>query len=135
MNLEKKALKNTVGKGETIGYQHFLHFPFSTLHKEALVVTCLQYKSFENTMGKGEMACSEQFLLFPQCFIHDWITLFQFHYNLKLSSANSFTLSVWKTLKLVVWERVKVRNCHFNNIKYVPCKCFQFGHVQNFVVR
>ena len=60
------------------------------------VEMCLQYKSFENNVGKGEIACNKQFLLFPQCFL-----LFEnfppFSWNLKLSSANSFSLKEWKT--------------------------------------
>ena len=63
-----------------------------TLSETSLVFTCSQYKSFENTVGKGEIARNEQFLLFPQCFLPDWITFCHFHYNLQLSSANSFNL-------------------------------------------
>ena len=70
--------------------------------KQALVFTCLQYKSFENTVGKGKTARNEQFLLFPQCFLPIWITYCHFHYNLQLSSANSFSL---EESKFVVWER------------------------------
>ena len=67
---------------------------------------CLQYKSFENTAGKGEIACNEQFLLFPQCFLPFWKTCCYFHqsWNCRLLS-----LSVWKSLKSVAWERVKSR--------------------------
>ena len=65
---------------------------------------CLQYKSFENTEGKGEIACNEQFLLFPQCFLPIWRTFCHFHqiWNCHLQS-----LWVWKSLKFIVWERVK----------------------------
>ena len=65
---------------------------------------CLQYKSFENTEGKGEIAHNEQFPLFPQCFLPDWISFCHFHqiWNCHLQS-----LSVWKSLKFVIWERVK----------------------------
>ena len=52
----------------------------------------LQYKSFENTVGKAEIACNEQFLLFPMCF---------------QKTCCLQTLSVWKGLKFVIWERVK----------------------------
>ena len=65
---------------------------FFTFPKQALVFTCLEYKSFENTAGKGEIACNKQFLLFPPCFLLIWITFCHFHYNLQLSSANSFSL-------------------------------------------
>ena len=40
----------------------------------------------------------------PQCFLPVWITFFHFHqiWNCQLQ-----TLSVWKSLKCAVWERVK----------------------------
>ena len=54
-------------------------------------------------MGKGEIAHNEQFLFFPQCFLPVWRTSFHFHeiWNCRLQ-----TLSVWKSLKFVVWQRV-----------------------------
>ena len=78
----------------------FLPFP-----KQALVFTCLQYKSFENTVGKGEIARYEQLLLFPQCFLATWRAFCHFYqtWNCCLQ-----TLSVWKSLKFVIWERVKL---------------------------
>ena len=65
---------------------------------------CLQYKSFENTVGKGEITHNEQFLLFLQCFLHFWRTFCHFH---QIWNSCLQTLSVWKSLKFVVWERVK----------------------------
>ena len=71
--------------------------------KQALVFTCLHYKSFENTAGKGEIARDEHFLLFPQCFLTIRITCSHVH---QISNCHLQTLSVWKSLKFVVWERV-----------------------------
>ena len=68
--------------------------------KQALAFKCLQYKSFENTVGTGEVACNEQFLLFQQCFLPFWRSPHHFHQ----------TVSVWKSLKFVVWERVKMNS-------------------------
>ena len=51
----------------------------------------LQYKSFENTVEKGEIARYEQFFLFPLCFLPVRSSQ-PFALNLKLSSANSFSL-------------------------------------------
>ena len=62
----------------------------------------LQYKSFENSVGKGEIACNEQFLLFPQCFLPVWRTSCHFH---QTQECRLQTLSVWKSLEFVVWER------------------------------
>ena len=59
-----------------------------TLSKQALVFMCLQYKYFENTMGKGEIAISP----FPKVFSTQLESLLLFLSNLKLSSANSFSL-------------------------------------------
>ena len=76
-----------------------------TLSQTSPVFTCLQYKSFENAVGKGEIARNKQFLLFPQCFLPVWITLCHFHQN---KNSHQQTLSVWKSLKSGVWERVKL---------------------------
>ena len=61
---------------------------------------CLQYKSFENTVGKGEIARNEQFLRFPQCFFTKMESFLLFLSNLKLSSANSFSLEESKICRL-----------------------------------
>ena len=88
------------GKGK---FSSFLMM-FLTLSQTSPGFTCLQYKSFENTMGKGEIARNEQFLLFPQCFLLTWRTFSSFH---QIRNCRLQTLSVWKSLKFVVWERVK----------------------------
>ena len=75
----------------------------SPFPKQALVFTCLQYKSFENTVGKGEITHNEQFL-FPHCFLPFLENFLPFSSNLNLSSPPSFS---WKSLKSVVWKRVK----------------------------
>ena len=72
--------------------------------KQALVFTGLQDKCFENTEGEGEIACNEQFLLFRQCFLPIWITSCYFH---QIHYCRLQILSVWKSLKVDVWERVK----------------------------
>ena len=61
------------------------------------------FKSFENTVGKGEIAHNEQFLLFP-VFSTRLENFLSFSSNL---ICRRQTLSVWKSLKYVVWERVK----------------------------
>ena len=72
--------------------------------KQALVFTCLHCKPFENTVGRGEIARNAQFLLFPQCFLPIWGALCHFHY---IENCRLQTLSVWKSVKSDVWERVK----------------------------
>ena len=54
-------------------------------------------------MGKGEIARNKQFLLFPVCFLSVWRTFCHF----QVQNCRLQTLSVWKSLKFVVWERVK----------------------------
>ena len=56
-------------------------------------------------MAKGEIANNEQFLLFPQCFLPVSRTFCHFHQNW---NCRPLTLSIWKSLKFVVWERVKL---------------------------
>ena len=60
---------------------------------------CLQNKSFEKTVGKGEIARNEQFLLFP-VFTTRVENFLSFSSNLKLSSANSFSLEESKICHL-----------------------------------
>ena len=78
-------------------------FDFNPFPWQALVFTCLQYKYFENTVGKGEIALNKQFFLFPQCFLPIQGT-FNFQ---QIRNCHQHTLSVWKNLKFVAWERVK----------------------------
>ena len=54
-------------------------------------------------MGKGEIARNEQFLLFPLCFLTVWRTFCHFH---QIQNCRLQTLSIWKSIKFVVWERV-----------------------------
>ena len=57
------------------------------------LVTCLQYKSFENTVEKGEIAHNEVFSNLLEIFP-------AFSSNLKLLSANSFSLDDSKICRL-----------------------------------
>ena len=74
----------------------------STFPKQALIFMCLHHKSFENTVGKGKIARNQQFFLFPQCFlaIHSLASFLPFLSNLKLLSANSFSLEELKICRL-----------------------------------
>ena len=66
--------------------------------------TSLLKKKKKKLWEKGEIARNEQFLLL-QCFLSFWRTFFHFHQILIFCLQ---TLSVWKSLKFVVWEKVKV---------------------------
>ena len=65
-------------------------------------------------MGRGEIAGNEQFLLFPQCFLPMRRTVYHFH---QIQNYCLQILSVWKSLKFVVWERVK----HSQSIPALLC--------------
>ena len=65
-------------------------FPFNPFPNKHWVL-CVCSTSPLKTLGKGDINCNEQFLLFTQCFLPVWKTL-PFSSNLKLSSANSFSL-------------------------------------------
>ena len=67
-----------------------------------MVFTCLLNKSFESTLEKEEIARDEQFLLFPQCFLPVWRPVCHFH---QIQNCRLQTLSFWKSLKFVIWER------------------------------
>ena len=65
---------------------------------------CLQYIFFEKNVGKGEIDRNKQFLLFPHCFLPVWRTFCQFY---QIWNCHLQILSVLKSQKFVVWEKVK----------------------------
>ena len=69
--------------------------------KQALVFTCWQYKSSENTAGKGEIARYQAISPFPTVFSTCLESSLSFSTNLKLWSANSFSLEESKICGLV----------------------------------
>ena len=112
-------IENIVGeKRNKVGSKYLLLFPrcfqkvsswWSLTHSHTMTLfqwslthshMPLGNKPFENTMGKGEIACKEQFLLFPQCFLPVWIAFCHF---CQIWNCCLQTLSVWKSLKFVVW--------------------------------
>ena len=111
---------------------------FNSFPNKTLVFMCLQYKSFENTVGKEEIARNEQFLLFPQCFPSFLENFLPF---CETQNCRLQTLSVWKSLKFVVWERVKPESriksreqcfqlqlvCHLSNVS-------RYQGVTNFII-
>ena len=62
--------------------------------------TCLLKKQLE----KENLLVTSNFSLFPQCFLPILGTFGHFH---QICNCRLQTLSVWKRLKFVVWERVK----------------------------
>ena len=60
---------------------------------------------FENTVGKGEIVHNEQFLLFSHCFLP---VLPSFCHFYQIWNCHLQTLWLWKSLKLVVSDRVKL---------------------------
>ena len=99
-------------------YRSGKHYPFP---KQALVFTCLQDKPFENNVGKGEIACNDQFLLFPQCFL---AVSRHFCYSYQIWNCHLQILSVWKSLKFVIWERVKRKGetaCNKQFLLFLQC--------------
>ena len=65
--------------------------PFNPFPNKPCLFTRMQYKSFENTVGKGEIAFP-----FPTVFSTHLENFLSFSSNLKLSSANSFSLEEFK---------------------------------------
>ena len=110
-------------------YQHFVLFPqcfkkavflkivknrncmvkdFNPFQNQPLIyVPAIAYNSFENTVEKGKIAHNEQFLLFffNKRFLPFWRTFLPFSLNL---NSRLQTLSVWESLKFVVWEKVRI---------------------------
>ena len=62
--------------------------------KQILGFTCLQYKSFTNTVGKGEIARNILFSTHLE-------KILSYSTNLKVSSANSFSLEQFKAFRMI----------------------------------
>ena len=106
-----KALENTVEKENMFVSSIFSPFKLDqstvlwfgkvlTLSHTMTPFHALGNMPFENTVGKGEIARNEQFLFFPVFSTHLGNFL-PFLSNLKLSSANSFSLEESKFCHLV----------------------------------
>ena len=68
---------------------------------------CLQYKYFGKTVGKGEIARNEQFLLFPHSVFYPFGEHSAVFIRFEIFVCR---LSGWKSLRFVVWERVKEKD-------------------------
>ena len=100
------------------GYQHFLLFP-----------QCLQKLSiFSNGLQNFGLFCNRWILITLNSLPHN--SDFKFR-----PKTETFRKLCGKRRKYHnVFHPVKDRNHHFSYIYPVVCKCFQFGHVQNFVM-
>ena len=81
-------------------------------------------RSLENTVGKGQIARNEQFLLSLQSFLLVWRTICHFH---QFRNCRLQTVSIWKSLKFVVWEKVQsvfhyFEQVYFNTKSNKSCK-------------
>ena len=77
-------------------------FPYKSKPKDRIFY--LHYKSFENTVGKEKLLVTSNFS-FSQSVFYTFGELSAFFYQ--ILNCRLQTLSVWKSLKFVIWERVK----------------------------
>ena len=104
----------------------FVAFPFGSVSYfigTPLVCTCLQYKSFENAKMEKLLVMSNFF--FSDCFLPFWRTFCYFH---QIQNSRLHTLSVWKSLKFVIWEIAKPHSVFYIlligiNLKSVLKQC------------
>ena len=90
-------------------FSRFWSLIWLTLPQTSSGFLCVCSASLLSTLwGKGEIARYEQFLLCPQCFLPIWRTFYHFH---QIQICGLQTLSVWKSLRFVIWERVKIQVC------------------------
>ena len=120
---KKKNLGRCTGRryDRNIGKQYW-NRPL-TLSQTSPVFSCLQYQSFENAMREGKIARNEQFLHFQLCFL---AVLRTFGYFYQIWNCRLHTLSVWKSKKIVAWERVyrgRLKTSLISSINYTnTCK-------------
>ena len=104
-NNNKKKKKTYPFESNLLSSFSFCLKPFFNLSQTSPGFYVSSVQVFENTEGKGEIARHEQFLLFPQYFLPVWITFCHFY---QISNCRLLTLSVWKSLKFVIWDRVNM---------------------------
>ena len=93
------SLQVDLGQHYSLWVSFFACYPIPTqLH----VLTPLENKPFENTVGKGEIAHNEQISPFPSVFSTHLDNFLAFSSNLKLLSANTFSLKESKIPRLVM---------------------------------
>ena len=80
---------------------------------------CQQYKSIKKTLWEKEKLLVKSNFSFFQCFLLIWRTFCYFH---QIWNCHLQTLSVWKCLKFVIWERLKVLSA--NSINSEKAKIF-----------
>ena len=104
--LRDRSYENILGKGEIARNKQIFLFPQCFLplwkipcHSHQLLLSANSF-----IFGRVLIACYEQFHLFPQCLLPLWKISCHFH---QILNCHLQTLSLWKGLKFVVWERVK----------------------------
>ena len=90
----------------------------SSFSKQALIFKTLRKRSFENNVGKEE---NQHFLL--SILSKTEINIFGMF---KLSSADTFNLD---------WSTILSHGKGISQLKFIFCKCFQFGQVQNLILK
>ena len=72
-------------------------------NKSWLLCVCIT-RLLKTLWEKEKLLVTSNFSFFPQCFLPVWRTVSHFH---QIWNCCLQTLSVWKSLKFVVWKRVK----------------------------
>ena len=105
-----ESVENVLGKEENAGYQHFLLFPKcfqrpSTSRSYKRWIVWQRAGMINRTFrANGKTSITRSKISITRSKIPVWITFCRFHQN---KNCRLQTLSVWKSLKFVVWERVK----------------------------
>ena len=79
-------------------FSFFLFFFFLTLSQTSLLLRVSSTSLLKTLWEKKKL----QFLLFPQCFLSFERTFRHLH---QIQNCRLQTLSVWKSLKFIIWER------------------------------
>ena len=94
---------------------------------------------FKNTVEKGEIARNEPFLLFPLCFLPFWSIQCFLPFGALSAIFIEFKivvckLSIWTSLKFVVWERVKFPfDMAWLMLSIIPFNGFSFEGIHKIV--
>ena len=112
-NRKENKLGKHCWKGRKASNQHFLLFllyfaPFNPFPNKPWFLRVCSTRLLKTLWEKEKLLVRRNFS-FSQCFLPVWRNFCHFH---PIQNCRLQTLSVWKSLKFVVWERVNRKKNH-----------------------
>ena len=133
ISILKKKVKNRIFIVTvfTVAVYTLLH-PFPNKPRFSRVCS----RSLLKTLWEKEKLLVTSNFSFPPSFLPIWMAFYRFH---QIQNCHLQTLSVWKSRKTVVWERVKnsqylVSSNHPKSLTLCPAPVFTVSQMKNFII-